>query len=67
MTVAPFSDASDVLYDPLDKLVTVALIRDSTLDNLIEALSVTSEEAELVHLVRIGKQNNPLWMYARQW
>lgn len=67
MAVAPVSDASDVLQDPLDKLATIALVHDPTVDDLIEALSVTSEEAELIQILTIGQRNNPLWMDARQW
>lgn len=65
--VAPASDASGVLQDPLDKLSTIALVRDPTVDDLLEALSITSEEAELIQIMTIGQRDNPLWMDARQW
>lgn len=45
MAVATVSDASAVLQDPRDKLPTIALIRDPTVDNMI-----IYEEAELVQL-----------------
>lgn len=37
------------------------------MDHLIQALGVTSEEAELIQIMTIGQRNNPLWMDARQW
>lgn len=37
------------------------------MNDLIEALKVTSEEAELIQIITIDQQNNPLWMDVRQW
>ena len=52
----------------LDKLAAVLILgRDPTVDDLIKALSVTSEEAQLIQVMTIGQLNNPLWMDVRMW
>ena len=42
-------------------------MREPTVDDLVTALCVTSEEAELIQIMTIGQGDNPLWMDARQW
>ncbi len=56
-----------ILQNPVDKLNSIAVSRDLTVDDLIQSLNVTSEQAELIQIVTIGQRNNPLWMDARQW
>ena len=58
---------SHVMQDPIDKLAAISLSRDPTVDDLVDALKVNSEEAELIQLKTIGQRSNPLWMDARQW
>lgn len=55
-----------LLQDPLDKLANIGE-GEPTVDHLIQALGVTSEEAELIQIMTTGQRNNPLWMDARQW
>ena len=57
---------SHAMQDPIDKLAAICLSRDPTVDDLVDALNVNSEEAELIQLKTIGQRNNPLWMDARQ-
>ena len=56
-----------ILKDPVDKLSAIAVSRDPTVDDLVQSLSMTDEEAELIQIMTIGQRNNPLWMDARQW
>ena len=59
-------EKESLLQNPQDKLASIAE-GEPTVDNLIQALGVTSEEAELIQIMIIGQRNNPLWMDARQW
>ena len=59
--------STEVLKDPLDKLASIATVREPTVDDLVDALRVTVEEAELIQFMTIGQRDNPLWMDARQW
>ncbi len=54
------------LKDPMDNLMSISE-GEPTVDNLITALGVTSEEVELIQLMTLGQRNNPRWMDARQW
>ena len=63
--VAPVSVKS-LLQDPQDRLTSIVDGRP-TVDNLIQALGVTSEEAELMQVMTIWQRNKPLWMDARHW
>ena len=56
-----------VLTDPLDKLTTTMKSHDITVDDLIMAMEVTSEEASLLWTMTSGQRYNPVWMDARQW
>ena len=56
-----------ILKDAVDKLSAIAVSRDPTVDDLVQSLSMTDEEAELIQIMTIGQRNNPLWMDARQW
>ena len=55
-----------ILQDPVDKLKVLAVSRDPTVDELIQSLRITGEEAELILIITIGQRNIPLWMDARQ-
>ena len=57
----------NILQDPLDKLAALCSVREPTVDDLVNALCVTSEEAKLIQIMTIGQGDNPLWMDARQW
>lgn len=59
--------STEVLKDPLDKLASIATVREPTVDDLVDALCVTVEEAELIQIMTIGQRDNPVWMDARQW
>ena len=48
------------LRDPLDKLANISAIREPTVDDLVDALCITEEEAELIQLMTIGQQSNSL-------
>ena len=59
---------SQVMRDPLDKLVDIlGSGRDPTVADLVQALAISSEEADLIQMMTIGQRTNPLWMDARQW
>ena len=63
-----FASASEKfqLQDPIDIIMAIAK-GEPTVENLITALGVTSEEVELLQLMTVGQRNNPKWMDARQW
>ena len=56
-----------VLTDPLDKLTTTMKNHDITVDDLIMAMEVTSEETSLLQTMTSGQRHNPPWMDAREW
>ena len=37
-----------ILKDPVDRLSAIAVSRDPTVDDLVQSLSITDEEAELI-------------------
>ena len=65
-SVLPASN-NPVLIDPIDKLCDLAATRDISVDDLVQALTPTKEEVELIQCMSIGHRNNFLWLDARQW
>ena len=65
LTVSDKMAAKVVLTDPLDNLKKA--VEDLTVDDLREALQLTTEEICLLQTMTTGQRENPLWMDARQW
>ena len=65
-SVLPASN-NPVLIDPIYKMCDLAATRDISVDDLVQALTQTKEEVELIQCMSIGQRNNPLWLVARQW
>ena len=56
-----------LLIDPLDRLRSTTEGHDLTVNDLMKALEVTSEELSSLQTMTSGQRHNPLWMDARQW
>ena len=54
-------------YDPFSKLAAICSLQEPTVDDLFDALCMSSEKAELLQLKTIGQHDNTLWMDVRQW